>query len=214
MNTSPQSIRNDKLGPQVAQALRDRNFDARYYSHREEAISAILSLIPKTDTVSWGGSMTIEALGIQDRLASLGLRVIDRDAAPTREERLERMRQALLCDTFLTSANAISEDGCLVNVDGFGNRVGAMLFGPKQVIVAAGLNKVVKTLEDAVTRARTIAAPLNMQRFSALKTPCAETGKCGNCKSPDSICSYIVTLRLCKPAGRIKVVLIGESLGL
>ncbi|MDR0561518.1 MAG: lactate utilization protein [Spirochaetaceae bacterium] len=213
-NTTPQGIRNAKLGPKVAQALKDRDFEAWYCEKQEEGTAIILSLIPKTDTVSWGGSMTIAALGVQNRLADLGIRVIDRDAAPTKEERQERMRQALLCDTYLTSVNALSEDGQLVNVDGFGNRVAATLFGPKQVIIAAGMNKVVKTVEDALIRARTIAAPLNMQRFPNLKTPCAETGACGNCKSPDSICSYLVTMRRCKPAGRIKIVLIGEDLGL
>ncbi|MDR0569535.1 MAG: lactate utilization protein [Spirochaetaceae bacterium] len=214
MNISPQQIRNAKLGPKVAQALKDRGFDAWYCSTREEGTAKILSLIAKTDTVSWGGSITITDLGIQERLAAEGIRVIDRDAAPTKEERHERMRQALLCDTFLTSSNAVSEDGQLVNIDGFGNRVAAMLFGPKQVIAAVGMNKVVKTAEDALIRARTIAGPLNMQRFQNLKTPCAETGACGNCKNPDSICSYIVTTRRCKPAGRIKVILIGEDLGL
>jgi L-lactate utilization protein LutB len=123
------------------------------------------------------------------------------------------MRQALLCDTFLSGSNALSEDGQLVNIDGFGNRVAAMTFGPRQVIVVAGMNKVVKTLDDAVTRARTIAAPLNAQRFPNLKTPCNETGACANCLSPDSVCSFIVTTRLCKPAGRIKVILIGKDFG-
>ncbi|MDR2485635.1 MAG: lactate utilization protein [Treponema sp.] len=214
MNSTPQQIRNTKLGPQVVQALKSRFFDAWYFDERGEAITKVLSLIPKTDTVSWGGSMTVTALGIQERLVTQGVRVIDRDQAPTKEERQERMRQALLCDTFLTSSNAISEDGHLVNIDGMGNRVAAMLYGPKQVIVIAGMNKAVKTLEDALTRARTIAAPLNIQRFPDLKTPCTQTGGCGNCRSSDSVCSYIVITRLCKPAGRIKVILIGEDLGL
>jgi L-lactate utilization protein LutB len=123
------------------------------------------------------------------------------------------MRRALLCDTYLAGTNAISEDGQLVNIDGNGNRVAAMIYGPKQVIVAAGMNKVAKTLPDAVVRARNIAAPANVQRFPGLKTPCNETGSCADCLSPDTICSFLVTIRYCKPAGRIKVVLIGKDLG-
>ena len=117
-----------------------------------------------------------------------------------------------MCDTYLTGANAISEDGEIVNVDGNGNRVAAMTFGPKSVIVACGMNKVVKTAEDATSRARNTAAPVNAQRFD-IRTPCKTTGSCADCKSTDSICSYIVRTRLCKPAGRIKVVLVGEALG-
>jgi L-lactate utilization protein LutB len=143
-----------------------------------------------------------------------GYKVIDRDKAASPEERVEFMRQALLCDTYLTGTNAVTEDGQLVNVDGNGNRVAAMTFGPKQVIVVAGMNKIAKTLEDAAVRARTVAAPANMQRFPALKTPCNETGACGDCVNQDSICTYIVRTRLCKPKGRIKVILIGKDLGL
>jgi len=123
------------------------------------------------------------------------------------------MRQALLCDTYLCGTNALSEDGQLVNVDGNGNRVAAMIYGPTQVIVVAGMNKVVKTVKDAYIRARTIAAPLNVQRFPKAVTPCNETGACADCTGAGSICSYIVTTRLCKPAGRIKVILVGKSLG-
>jgi L-lactate utilization protein LutB len=139
--------------------------------------------------------------------------VIDRDKVASPQERTELMRKALLCDTFLASSNAVSEDGQLVNIDGFGNRVAAMCYGPKQVIVLAGMNKVAKTLVDAQVRARTIAAPCNIQRLAEAKTPCSETGACADCRSPESICSYIVTTRLCRPAGRIKVILIGKDLG-
>jgi len=212
MNKTPIQMRNAKLGAEVVKVLNERFFEAWYFDERALAIEKIISLIPKTDVVSWGGSMTVSELGIQERLSNLGFNLLDRDKASSSEERMELMRKALLCDTFLTSANAISEDGCLVNIDGFGNRVAAIMFGPKQVIVAAGINKVVKTLDDALTRAQTVSAPMNMQRF-LLKTPCAETGSCRNCHSADSICRHIVTTRLCKPAGRIKVILIGESLG-
>jgi L-lactate utilization protein LutB len=148
------------------------------------------------------------------RIAENGYKVIDRDKAASPEERTSLMRQALLCDTFILGANAISRDGQLVNIDGIGNRVAALAYGPKQVIVLAGMNKVTQTLQDAYTRARTIEAPTNAQRFPSGKTPCNETGFCSDCKSADSICSYIITTRMCRPAGKIKVILIGKDLGL
>jgi L-lactate utilization protein LutB len=211
---TPVESRFSKLGPKVVEALKARHFEAYYYATKAEAAQKVLSLIPREHRVSWGGSMTMVELGIQAALEKAGNPLIDRDKAPNPEARWEAMRQALLADTFLMSANAITEDGEIVNIDGNGNRVAAMVFGPKQVILAAGLNKVVHTLEDAVERARTIAAPLNAQRFPKGKTPCNTTGCCADCKGLDSVCSYIVTARLCRPAGRIKVVLIGEEIGL
>jgi L-lactate utilization protein LutB len=212
--STPQELRNRKLGAKVVKALQNRRFEAWYADSPGEAADKVLALIPKTHTVSWGGSLTVSGLGIQDRLAKEGYQTLDRDQGKTPDERLEIMRRALLCDTYLTGSNAISEDGQLVNIDGNGNRVAAMIYGPRQVIVVAGMNKVVKTLEDACSRARNLAAPLNQQRFPSLKTPCNETGSCANCMGPDSICTFIVHTRLCKPAGRIKVVLVGADLGL
>ena len=212
--TTPMKQRYDKLGPKVAEALAKRFFEAWYFPESSCAVEKVFSLIPITDTVSWGGSLTVDALNITKMAEEKGYKVIDRDKAPTPAERSALMRQALLCDTFLTGSNAITEDGQLVNIDGNGNRVAAMIFGPKQVIVVAGMNKVVKTVEDAFIRAKMTAAPANRQRFPNLKTPCGETGACADCLSPDSICAFVVGTRLCKPAGRIKVILIGEDLGL
>jgi L-lactate utilization protein LutB len=211
---APITLRNQKLGPKVVQALKNRFFEAWYFDEQGEALEKVVSLIPKDHTVSWGGSLTLDETGIKKLLEEKSYKLLDRDKAANPEERWEIMRQALLCGTFLTGCNAISEDGQLVNVDGFGNRVAAMTFGPRQVIIIAGMNKVVKSLDDAIIRARTIAAPRNTQRFPNAKTPCNETGACANCSSPDSICSFIVTTRLCKPAGRIKVILVGNDLGL
>jgi L-lactate utilization protein LutB len=205
--------RSSKLGPRVVDALKKRYFDAWYFDDPREAADTVVSLIPKEHVVSWGGSMTIVGLGIQERLAKGGFKLIDRDKALNFEERMEIMRKALLCDTYLSSSNAISEDGQLVNIDNYGNRAAAMIFGPKQVIVVAGINKVVKTVEDAMVRARTIAAPLNIQHFPNVATPCNKTGSCTNCLTQDTICNYFVTTRNCKPAGRIKVILVGETLG-
>jgi len=211
---TPIELRYDKLGPKVVKALEGRFFQAWYFSDSSEAVEKVFSLIPKTDHVSWGGSLTAVELKLPQMAAERGYKVIDRDKAATAAERTELMRQALLCDTYLTGTNSITEDGQLINVDGNGNRVAAMTFGPKQVIVVAGMNKVVKTLQAAYTRARYTAAPANNQRFPDNKTPCNESGACADCRNPDSICSYIVQTRMCKPAGKIKVILIGKDLGL
>ena len=122
------------------------------------------------------------------------------------------MRACLGADVFITGSNAISMDGQLVNIDGVGNRVAAIVYGPKSIVMIAGMNKVVDTLEDAVTRARTVAAPINQQRFLK-NTPCAVTGICADCKSPECICNHIVITRNCRPAGRIKFIIVGEELG-
>jgi hypothetical protein len=213
MARSPIEIRNSKLGPKVVKALQNRRFDAWYLEEPEEAVEKVFSLIPQGNVIGWGGSFTVETLGLTILAREKGYPVLDRDAV-SQEDRVETMRKVLTCDTFLGSSNAISEDGQLVNIDGFGNRVAAMIFGPKQVILVAGMNKITKTLEDAYTRARTIAAPLNAQRFPQKKNPCLENGSCANCTSPDSICTFIITTRLCNPPGRIKVLLIGKDLGL
>jgi L-lactate utilization protein LutB len=207
-------IRYSKLAPKLVKALNARGFEAHFFESEAEAADKIVSLIPKNHTVSWGGSKTMTDLGIQERLEKEGYSLLDRDKAASPEERLDIMRRAMLCDTFLSGTNAISEDGWLVNIDGNGNRVAAMIYGPKQVIIAAGMNKVAKTYEDAVVRARTIAAPLNAQRFPSLKTPCSETGACANCMNADTICSIFVSTRYSKPAGRIKIILIGKDMGL
>ena len=133
--------------------------------------------------------------------------------AATPEEKTELMRQALLCDTYLMSSNAISSDGQLVNIDGNGNRCAALIYGPKQVLVVAGLNKVTGSLEAAMDRARNVAAPINAKRFAGLQTPCYKAGLCGDCLSADCICSQIVITRTSRNKGRIKVILVGESLG-
>lgn len=202
----------DKAGAKVAEALNKRYFEAYYCSDRAAALEKILELIPQDHVVSWGGAATVDELGVKEALRQRGQAVIDRDTAKDAQERQQMLKQALTCDTFLMGSNAISADGQLVNIDGTGNRVAALCFGPTQVVVVAGMNKVAGDLDGAMRRAREVAAPMNAQRFP-LKTPCVASGLCGDCKGPDSICAQIVTTRLCKPAGRIKVVLVGEDLG-
>lgn len=201
----------DKKGPKVAENFNKRGFEAYYCPTKDEALQKAISLIPENHVVSWGGSVSINDIGLRPYVLE-HRQVIDRDTAKTPEERQQLLRQALLCDTFIMGTNAATEDGQLYNIDGTGNRVAALIFGPKQVLVIVGMNKVEPTLEAAIARARSVASPMNMQRFSK-KTPCAITGMCADCLSPDSICNQMVRTRRCAPAGRIKVILVGENLG-
>lgn len=205
-------MRNDKIKDKLLANLEKRHFQAYYCKTKEEALDLALSLIPKEHTVSWGGSVSAEKIGLIQAVKK-SYNVIDRDSAKTPEEGDELRRKGLLADTFIMGTNALTEDGQLVNIDGTGNRVAALCFGPKNVIVICGMNKIVKTLDDAYSRAQTIAAPINAQRFPGLNTPCEKTGSCANCLSDNCICCSIVTTRFCKPAGKIKVILVGEGLG-
>lgn len=203
--------RYDKAGPAVAEAMKKRGFDAYYVSTAEEARAKALELMPEGSTVSWGGSVTIDQIGLKQAVIEGGYEVINRDEAKTPEEKTEFMRKGLTCDVFLMSANAVSEDGQMVNIDGNGNRVAALCFGPKEVIVIAGMNKVAGSLEEAYVRARRFAAPVNAQRFD-FETPCSKTGMCADCLSPQCICSQMVVTRRTS-SGRIKVILVGDDLG-
>lgn len=201
----------DKKGPKVAENFNKRGFEAYYCPTKEDALAKAISLIPEDHVVSWGGSVSINDIGLRPYVLE-HRQVIDRDTAKTPEERQELLHKALLCDTYIMGTNAATEDGQLYNIDGTGNRVAALIFGPKQVVVIVGMNKVEPTLDAAITRARSVASPMNMQRFSK-KTPCAITGMCADCLSPDSICNQMVRTRRCAPAGRIKVILVGENVG-
>ncbi len=209
---TPRESFNEKRGNTVVKNLQGRGFDACYCKSGEEAREKALEWIKEGSSVAWGGSMTIRDIGLTEAVNKGNYQAIDRDKAGTPEEKQKAAMDALSADYFLTSANGVSEDGQLVNVDGNGNRVAAIVFGPKYVIVVAGMNKVVRTAEDAMVRARTVAAPLNQQRFLK-NTPCTVTGVCGDCKSLECICNQLLTTRNCRPAGRIKVILVGEELG-
>ena len=202
----------DKRANLLVKNLKSRHFEACYCKTKEEALEKALSLIPEGATVCWGGATSAQQIGLLDAVRAGKYRVMDRDTAKTPQEREEIQRRGLLAECFLTGANAISLDGQMVNIDGNGNRVGAIVYGPRQVIVIAGMNKVMDTLEAAMTRARTVAAPINKQRFPNL-TACEATGSCADCKSESCICNQILITRNCKPAGRIQFVLVGESLG-
>lgn len=202
----------DKRAQVLIKNLKSRHFDAYYCADKEAALEKALELIPKGATVGWGGALSAQQIGLIDALNAGQYNAIDRDKASTPEEREQAMKKCLLAEVFVTGANAISLDGQMVNIDGNGNRVAAIVYGPGSVVVIAGMNKVVDTLEAAVTRARTVAAPMNKQRF-ALETPCEVTGTCADCKSDGCICNQILITRNCKPTGRIKFILVGEELG-
>lgn len=202
----------DKRGEKLVKNLKSRHFEALYCATKEEALAAALQCIPEGATVGWGGATSARQIGLMDAVNSGNYHAIDRDACKTQEERDRAAKDALFADVFLTGANALSLDGQMVNIDGTGNRVGAIVFGPKKVLVIAGMNKVCDMLEDAITRARTVAAPMNQQRFS-LENPCTVTGTCADCKSKTCICNHIVVTRHCRPEGRITFILVGEDLG-
>lgn len=202
----------EKRAQVLVKNLKSRHFEAYYCPDSASALAKALELIPEGASVGWGGALSAQQIGLIDAVKSGNFAAIDRDAATTPEERTQALKRCLTADVFLCGANALSLDGQMVNIDGTGNRVAAIAYGPDTILVIAGMNKVCDTLDDAVTRARTVAAPMNKQRFP-FKTPCEVTGACADCKSVESICNQILITRNCRPAGRIKFVLVGEELG-
>ena len=210
---TPKELYYEKRGRILVKNLQNRHFDAYYCANKEEALAKALELIPEGASVGWGGAMSAQQIGLMDAVRSGNYRALDRETCKTPEEREEMGHACLGADVFLTGANGLSMDGEMVNIDGQGNRVAAIVYGPKSVLVIAGMNKVVDTLEDAVTRARTVAAPMNQQRFG-LPNPCTVTGTCADCKSQTCICNQILITRNCRPVGRIKFIIVGEELGM
>ena len=202
-----------KRGEILVKNLKARHFDAWYCESKEEALAKALELIPEGSSVGWGGAMSAQQIGLMAALHEGNFNAIDRDLAKTPEEREQAIKECMFADYFLTGANALSLDGQMVNIDGAGNRVSAVIYGPKNILVIAGMNKVVDDLDAAIHRARTVAAPMNKQRFEP-NTPCAVTGSCADCKVEGCICNHIVVTRHCRPVGRIKFILVGEPLGL
>jgi L-lactate utilization protein LutB len=210
---TPRELYYEKRGNILVKNLRSRHFEAYYCPNKEDALKKALELIPEGASVGWGGAMSAQQIGLMDALNAGNYNAIDRDQCKTPEEKEQAAKDSLFADFFLTGANGLSLDGEMVNIDGTGNRVAAIIYGPKAVLVIAGMNKVMDTLDDAITRARTVAAPMNQQRFQ-LKNPCTVTGTCADCKSESCICNQIVITRHCRPVGRIKFIIVGEDLGL
>ena len=202
-----------KRGEILVKNLKSRHFDAWYCEDKASALAKALELIPEGSSVGWGGALSAQQIGLMDALNAGNYRAIDREKCETPEEKLQAARDSMFADVFLTGANALSLDGQMVNIDGTGNRVAATIYGPGIVLVIAGMNKVMDTLDAAMVRARTVAAPMNKQRFPN-RTPCEVTGTCGDCKAEGCICNQIVITRHCRPVGRIKFIIVGEELGL
>ncbi len=202
----------------VKRSLEANNFAAFVVQNAVEAKDLVLKeIIPAVapESISWGGSMTFVATGLYDELAgNKKIAVIDTfDKTISREDGWERRRRALLVDLFITGTNAVTESGMLVNLDMLGNRVAAIAFGPKSVIILVGRNKIVADLEDAMMRIKNYVAPANVLRLG-MKTPCAKTSYCEECKSSGRLCNAWSVLEKSFPKGRVKVVLINEDLGL
>lgn len=205
-------MRNEVLGARVVKALESRNMEAYYVKTREEALKKALELIPEGSSVSWGGTMSAREIGLTKALHEGNYTVYDRDEKETQEEREAVTHQALNCDFFLGSTNAMSEDGVMVNIDGNSNRVAAYAYGPKNVLLIVGMNKIVKTEADAMSRAKNEAAPINAQRFG-IDTPCVKNGSCFECKKAECICCQILITRYSRIPKRTKVILVDENLG-
>ncbi len=204
--------RNRLLGQKLVANLKRRHFDAYYCATADEAIALVKGLMPEGSSVTWGGSETIRHMGLTAALHAANYEVLDRDLAESPEAKEVIYRKAFACDYFLSSANAISEDGVIVNIDGNGNRVAAITWGPRHVIFVIGINKVAQDVSSALARARSVAAPINAQRFD-IDTPCKKDGTCHNCKAEDCICACVHFLRVSRPAGRHIVVMVGEEGG-
>ena len=201
--------RNDLLAQKVIKGLASRNMTGYYAHDKEEALKIALSLIQEGSTVTMGGAMSAHEIGLVGELKKGNYDFIDRDAC---EDKRAAMLAAYDADVFLSSANAMTEDGIIVNIDGNSNRVSAIAQGPRKVLFIVGMNKICSDVDSAIKRARNVAATTNAQRFG-IDTPCAKTGSCMNCKSPDTICCQFLITRFSRHPGRIEVVLVNDNLG-
>lgn len=195
----------------IIKGLERRGMKGLYAEDKEEALKLALSFIKEGDIVSCGGSMTLAEIGLQEHFAEAGAEWINPNIIEDLDKKYEERVRALGSDVYYMSSNAITMDGVLVNIDATGNRVGALCFGPKQVVLIVGANKIALDEEDAVKRIKTYACPPNCLRIGR-NTPCTVTGKCGDCLSKETICCYTVATRACI-TGRINVILVNENLG-
>ena len=201
--------RNELLAQKVIEGLKSRNMTGYYAADKDEALTKALELIPEGSSVTMGGAMSAREIGLVDALNAGNYNFIDRDKY---EDKRAAMLAAYDADVYLASANAMTEDGVMINIDGNANRVSAIAQGPKKVIFIVGMNKICNDVDAAMKRARNVAAPINAQRFG-LSTPCSKTGSCMNCKSPDTICCQILITRFSKHKDRIHVILVNDNLG-
>lgn len=210
---TPIEQRNELLANKVIKSLSTRHIDGYYCATSADAIKKVLTLIPQGSSVSWGGSMTIRDMGLTNALHKADIYTLfDRDMAQSPEEAQAIYRQAFGADFYISSANAMSEQGDIVNIDGNGNRVAAIAWGPKKVVFVVGINKIAKDLDAAIKRARGTAAPINTVRLNR-DTPCTSDGVCHDCHSANSICNQIHIIRNSYDNRRFTVVIVGEELG-
>lgn len=203
----------EKRVERVIKNLEKNNMKGYYVKDENEALKKIKEILKEGSTVTIGGSKSLFEVGAIELLREEKYKFLDRyKEGITNEERGKIYRDAFFVDTYLCSTNAITESGELYNIDGNGNRVAAMIFGPKEVIIIAGINKVVKNMEEAENRLKNIAAPANAKRFN-LDTPCAKVGYCMDCNSNSRICSSYTILKKQKEKGRIKVIIVNKNLG-
>lgn len=209
---SPKDIAKENMANTIIKNMSKKNMEGYYCATAAEAVEKALSLMPEGSTITWGGSVTLKECGLMDAIHAKNYELIDRADAKTPEEGRAMYGRQVMADYFLMSSNAVTIDGELVNIDGNSNRVACLCCGPKNVIVIAGMNKVVSSVEEGVQRVHNFAAPPNTVRLNK-NTPCAQTGRCADCYSPDCICSQIVITRRSSIPNRIKVILVGEELG-
>lgn len=204
--------RNRLLAEKVIKGLESRNMTGYYTESKEEALKKALEIIPEGATVGWGGSVSVNQIGLKEAVINGNYNALNRESCKTPEEKEKLQREIFSADFFLSSSNAVTEDGILVNIDGISNRIAAIAYGPAHVLMIVGMNKVARDVDAAISRARNVAAPINAQRFP-LNTPCKKTGVCADCKSIDTICCEFLITRFSRQAGRIHVILVGEELG-
>ncbi|WP_028242935.1 lactate utilization protein [Pseudobutyrivibrio ruminis] len=204
--------RNQLLAQKVIKGLESRNMKGYYAADKEEALKIALELIPEQSSVSMGGAMSAREIGLVDAVKNGNYNFIEREGLTDEASKRAATLAAYDADYFLASANAMTEDGVIVNIDGNSNRVSMIAHGPKHVLFIVGMNKICDDVDGAMKRARNVAAPINAQRFD-LNTPCAKTGSCMNCKSPDTICCQFLITRYSRHTDRIHVILVNDNLG-
>jgi hypothetical protein len=204
-------IYSETIAKKVIAKFETGGIEGHYFENSQQLIEFLKNLIPKESVIAWGGSMTCVELKVMDFIRSGSFKLLDRDAEKDPVKLMQIFRDSFSADYYFTGTNAITKDGKLVNTDGNGNRVAALCYGPKYVIVIAGTNKIVADEKAAISRIKSLAAPMNAMRLSK-PTPCTKTGQCGECYEA-SICSHTVITRRCSVKGRIKLLLVGENAG-
>jgi hypothetical protein len=209
---TPKAQAKQMLANTIIENMKKKNLEGYYCATTKEAVEKALSLMPEGSSITWGGSVSIMESGLLDAVRQGNYEIIDRDTATTPEDARMMYAKQVMADFYLMSSNAITMNGELVNIDGRSNRISCLCWGPQNVIVLAGMNKVTPDVESAIARVRNIAAPPNAVRLNK-NTPCSKTGKCGDCYSPECICSQVLVTRRSSTPNRIKVILVGEELG-